>query len=117
MSNQITDTIIEQLGGKSIDSAFAYCGAFQVGTDDENNLVRLHTNSFSDQQAWIIDIKYQLGKDLYLVTSYKKDGPYRDQKENLDGIFFDQLQSVVEALYDDMLAEYQAEDGGDDDEA
>lgn len=104
---KVTDTILEQLGGGSIEGALAYCGVKAIGTDEQSGLVKLHTNSFEPGEMWVIEIRYMSGQDLYRVTSYKKQGPHREQKENLDGVFCDQLQSVVEALYDDMLGEYE----------
>jgi hypothetical protein len=90
---------IAHLGGRGIDGALAWMGTRKLGTSETE--LRLHVNG---KPGWryVMSVTVNAG-DLYDIELWGLRGKTKKSLGKQEDIFFDELQSAVEQLYDAVM--------------
>ena len=107
--SQIHEIMLDQIG-RGITGGLMYTGVKKILTDKNNpNMIMLVTNSAHNRQLWAVEVTYNEGSDMYdckAVRVIKRTGE-RIIDDECNDIFCDELQTIVEVFYDNMLRDYE----------
>jgi hypothetical protein len=92
---EVGKTILEQLKAENPLFRSDY-GVKAILLLEDDSGIRLHTKN--GRKVINIDIKYDSGSDLYQVEFHKQKGKYglTWETKTLDGVFFDQLNRLIQ---------------------
>jgi len=127
----VIQTMIEQLGGRGIRGAFAYIGASQIrfkqrADDGYPDASKIREDGWADFQTgllfrvngkrsetWKMLVTYE-PSDTYTVRLFKlsgmstaiKTGKAAELLDAVDDVYCEELQHIVEMMYDDAIKQY-----------